>query len=407
MECIAIINQKGGVGKTSTAVNLGAGLAQRGKRMLLIDLDPQGHLSTHFGLDGEAPGRGIYEVFTKNLPFEQAIHRYSPTISVVPSHVDLAAAEIELVSVVGREVILRDLLASKEWPYDIVMLDCPPSLGVLSLNALCASSHVLIPVQPHFLALQGAGKLFETISLVNHRLNARLKVAGMVMCLYDAATRLSAEVVDDLSSFLESSRGTPVPWRDARIFNTVIRRNVKLAECPSYGQSIFEYAPRSNGATDYLALADELLALLDGPPPAVSAPIVQSITSTAAGTNGQSPAGARPAADAPEKTENSEVESVEPTAVEPEIVEPESSPGRVTEVPPSRSVRQESVSIEKSAPKAKKPRTPVRKQPQSNSSAPAQTTPGPTAMPTEDSVRRAETVEKIASETDASSPVHS
>lgn len=268
MECIAIINQKGGVGKTSTAVNLGAGLAQRGKRMLLIDLDPQGHLTTHFGLDGETDGRGIYDVLTKDLPLDEAIHPYSPTISIVPANVDLAAAEVELVSVVGREVILRDLLVAKERPFDIVMIDCPPSLGVLSLNALSAATRVLIPVQPHFLALQGAGKLFETISLVNQRLNRTLSVAGMVMCLYDAGTRLSAEVVDDLSSFLDQSRGTPVPWRDARIFSTVIRRNVKLAECPSYGQSIFEYAARSNGAMDYLALADELLALLEGRLPA-------------------------------------------------------------------------------------------------------------------------------------------
>ncbi|MBX3394436.1 MAG: ParA family protein [Phycisphaerae bacterium] len=268
MECIAIINQKGGVGKTSTAVNLGAGLAQRGKRMLLIDLDPQGHLTTHFGLDGETDGRGIYDVLTKDLPLDEAIHPYSPTISIVPANVDLAAAEVELVSVVGREVILRDLLVAKERPFDIVMIDCPPSLGVLSLNALSAATRVLIPVQPHFLALQGAGKLFETISLVNQRLNRTLSVAGMVMCLYDAGTRLSAEVVDDLSAFLDQSRGSPVPWRDARIFSTVIRRNVKLAECPSYGQSIFEYAARSNGAMDYLALADELLSLLEGRLPA-------------------------------------------------------------------------------------------------------------------------------------------
>ncbi|MCB9851764.1 MAG: AAA family ATPase [Phycisphaerales bacterium] len=264
MECIAVINQKGGVGKTSTAVNLGAGLGQRGKRMLLIDLDPQGHLTTHFGLDEAAPDKGVYEVLTGSLPLSEAIHTYSPSIDIVPAHVDLAAAETELVSVVGREVILRDALRGGDWPYDIVMFDCPPSLGVLSLNAMCAANRVLIPVQPHFLALQGTGKLFETILLVNQRINAALSVMGIAICLNDAGTRLSSEVVDDLSAFLDSHRDSNVPWCNARIFNSRIRRNVKLAECPSYGQSIFEYAPRSNGATDYLALADEVLAVLSG-----------------------------------------------------------------------------------------------------------------------------------------------
>jgi len=263
MECIAIINQKGGVGKTSTAANLGAGLAQRGLRMLLIDLDPQGHLTTHFGLDEAAVGRGTYEVLTSNMPLTEATHKYSPNISVVPTHVDLAAAETELLTVVGREVILQGALSAPDLPYDVVLFDCPPSLSVLSLNAMSAASRVLIPVQPHFLALQGAGKLFETIALVSQRINPKLSVLGIVMCLYDAGTRLSSEVVDDLSGFLEGHRDQNVPWRDARIFESRIRRNVKLAECPSYGQSIFEYAPRSNGAIDYLNLADEVIGCLD------------------------------------------------------------------------------------------------------------------------------------------------
>jgi chromosome partitioning protein len=247
-------------------VNLGAALAQRGKRMLLIDLDPQGHLTTHLGLDSVAEGRGIYEVLTRDLPFEQAIHTYSPSISVVPAQIDLAAAEVELVSVVGREVLLRDILASRDWGFDMVVIDCPPSLGVLTLNALCASTRVFIPLQAHFLALQGVGKLFETVALVAQRINPRVKVGGVILSMYEAGTRLAAEVVDDLKKFLDDSRESKVPWRNAKILDARIRRNVKLAECPSYGKSIFEYAARSNGAIDYLALADEVLLLMEDRP---------------------------------------------------------------------------------------------------------------------------------------------
>jgi len=266
MDCIAVINQKGGVGKTATSVNLGAALAQRGQRLLLIDMDPQGHLTTHLGLDGDAENRSIYQVLIGQIPIDEAIHTVSPSIAVVPADIQLAGAETELISVVGREVILRDALRTRTWPYDMILLDCPPSLGVLTLNALCASNRVVIPLQPHFLALQGVGKLFETISVVSQRLNPGLTVLGMALCMHESGTRLAGEVIEDITTFLEESRASDVPWRDARVFQSRIRRNVKLAECPSYGQSIFEYAPRSKGAADYLALADEVLAALRGDP---------------------------------------------------------------------------------------------------------------------------------------------
>jgi chromosome partitioning protein len=265
MECIAVINQKGGVGKTATATNLGVALALKGRRVLLIDLDPQGHLTTHLGLDQEAAGAGAYELLTQNLPLASAIHAVTESVSVVPSQIDLAAAEVELVSVVGREVILRDILNASELPYDLALIDCPPSLGILTLNALAAASHVLIPLQPHFLALQGVSRLFDTVSLVSARLNPRLTVAGLVICMYESGTKLATEVVQDLETYLAASRERNVPWKYARIFNTRIRRNVKLAECPSHGRSIFDYAPKSHGATDYLALAEEMSTLIQAP----------------------------------------------------------------------------------------------------------------------------------------------
>ncbi len=264
MRRIAVINQKGGVGKTTTTVNVGAGLARAGHRVLMIDLDPQAHMTLHLGLNPADQRPGIYHLLTGTAAIEAARTRVANNLWVIGASIDLAAAEVELVSVVGREVILRDLLEQHAtngdgtFKYDYVLLDCPPSLGVLTLNGLCASKEVIIPLQPHYLALQGLSKLLETVSLVNRRINPELAVCGIAICMKEAGTRLGAEVVEDVRSFLEAARNTPVPWGNARLFDTQIRRNIKLAEAPSYGQSIFDYAPESNGAKDYSTLAAEV-----------------------------------------------------------------------------------------------------------------------------------------------------
>jgi len=256
MRKIAILNQKGGVGKTTTAVNLAAALAGMGKKVCLIDLDPQAHASAHLGINLGVSS--IYEVLLQSLPIEQARIIVSENLSLVPSHINLAASEIELAGVVGRELLLRDSLDNDKDKFDYCIIDCAPSLGILSLNALACVDEVLIPLQPHYFALHGLGKLFETTGLVSRRLNSSLKVLGVVVTMYESNTKLGQEVVSDLEVFLEKSRGLNVPWSKARVFATRIRRNIKLAECPSYGKSIFSYAPGCNGAEDYMKFAHEM-----------------------------------------------------------------------------------------------------------------------------------------------------
>ena len=258
MRRIAVINQKGGVGKTTTTVNLAAALAMRGKRVCVIDLDPQAHATTHLGIEPDGKMPSMYDVLVNNRPLANARRQLADNLWIVPSDIDLAAAEMELTGVVGREVILRDALINDE-SFDFLLMDCGPSLGVLTLNALSACNEVFIPLQPHFLALHGMGKLLETTGLVARRINPSLKVTGIVLCLYEANARLSRDVTDDMTSFFDKARGGNTPWANAQIFNSRIRRNVKLAECPSFGKSIFAYAPTSNGAGDYLDLAREVL----------------------------------------------------------------------------------------------------------------------------------------------------
>lgn len=259
MRRIAIINQKGGVGKTTTAVNLAAALAECGQRVCVLDLDPQAHATTHLGIEPDGKSPSMYDVLVNSRPLAEVRRKVGENLWVAGSDINLAAAEVELAGVVGREVILRDLLLQDEGAFDFVFMDCAPSLGVLTLNALSAANEVFIPLQPHFLALHGMGKLLETTSLVAKRINPALKVTGIVLSLYEASTRLAQEVVQDLQEYLDKSRNTNAPWAKARIFGTRIRRNIKLAECPSFGQSIFAYAPRCAGAEDYAALAREML----------------------------------------------------------------------------------------------------------------------------------------------------
>jgi len=227
--------------------------------VLLIDLDPQAHLTLHLGADPARLHRNMYDVMTGRASLREATIEVSPHLSLVASTIDLAAAEIELVGTVGREQILRDSLRRDAPDCRFVLIDCPPSLGLLTLNALAAADEVLIPLQPHFLALQGLGKLLETVALVRTRINPSLVVSGVILCMYETTTRLAGEVVADLKSFFEHARGMQTPWSNVRIYETVIRRNVKLAECPSHGKTIFQYAPNCHGADDYRALADEFL----------------------------------------------------------------------------------------------------------------------------------------------------
>lgn len=264
MRIIALFNQKGGVGKTTSTVNLGAALADAGKKVVLVDLDPQSNLTTHLGIDPDSVVTSTYRVLTDGIPLAESLKEVaagSGNLRVAPATTDLAAAEVELVSVVSRETLLRKMAEAEKIDADFVLIDCPPSLGLLSLNALAYATEVIVPLQAHFLALQGMEKLFDTLAMVRQGLNPKLRISGILFCQFEAAAKLSGEVTGEVEKFLEQAKGTDHPAANSLIFKTHIRRNIKLAEAPLFGQSVFQYAGGSNGAADYAVLAGEVVAM--------------------------------------------------------------------------------------------------------------------------------------------------
>ncbi len=246
---IVVANQKGGVGKTTTTINLGAAIAEKGRKVLVVDMDPQGNTTSGYGIEKDQLECTIYEVLLGEISAEDAlIPDVLKNLSVIPSNINLSGAEIELIDIEGKEFLLKNSLEFLKLRYDFILIDCPPSLNMLTINSFCAGDTVLVPIQCEYYALEGLTQLIHTINLVKERLNPELEIEGIVFTMYDARTNLSLQVVDNVKANL-----------DQKIYNTIIPRNVRLAEAPSYGLPITEYDTKSAGAEAYRQLAKEVI----------------------------------------------------------------------------------------------------------------------------------------------------
>jgi len=246
---LAIINQKGGVGKSTTAINLAAALGEAGKQVLLVDIDPQGNATSGFGLEKVAGMPSVYDGIINEVDVQKILHTTdTKNVRLVPASVELAGAEPELAMAIARESRLKDFLAPVLPNFDYILIDCPPSLGLLTINALMAANKLLIPIQSEFYALEGLSKLLDTMRLVKVRLNPQLDIFGVVITMYDQRTVLAKQVAEEVSNYFQEA-----------VFSTIIPRSVKLAEAPSFGQTILEYAPSSRGAVAYRNLAKEVM----------------------------------------------------------------------------------------------------------------------------------------------------
>lgn len=247
---IAIANQKGGVGKTTTSVNLGAGMATLGKRVLLVDIDPQGNTTSGVGVNKADVGNCIYDILINEInPLETILETQIEGLHIIPATIQLAGAEIELVSTISRELKLKKALNAVKHNYDYIIIDCPPSLGILTINSLTAADSVIIPIQCEYYALEGLSQLLNTVRLVQKNLNPHLKIEGVLLTMLDARTNLGIQVIEEVKKYFQE-----------KVYRTIIPRNVRLSEAPSHGQSIITYDSRSKGAEVYLELAKEVIS---------------------------------------------------------------------------------------------------------------------------------------------------